>query len=253
MTSTHDPATREQPDPMTFWQVLKESVRGSSRDYTKEPLGRSIVLLAVPMVLEMVLESVFAVTDAFFVSRLGVNALATVGLTEAMITIVFAVAVGLSMSTTAMVARRIGEGDSEGARKAAGQSILIGVTASILIALPTVFFAKDLLRLMGGSESLVDSGFRYTQVLFAGVVTIMLLFIINAVFRAAGDAVISMRVLWIANGINILLDPCLIFGLGPFPELGVMGAAVATTTGRGIGVLIQLYVPVPYEARVEFS
>ncbi len=224
------------------WATVKLALTGKELDFTTGPVGRAIVLLAIPMVLEMVMESVFALTDAFFVSRLGINAVATIGLTEAMITILFAVAVGTGMATTAMVARRVGERDVAGARVAAAQSILLGLALTVVVALPGVLFAKNLLQLMGGSPELVASGHNYTRVLFGGSATIMLIFLLNAVFRGAGDAAIAMRVLWIANACNIILDPCLIFGLGPFPELGVMGAAVATTIGRGVGVAIQLWV-----------
>jgi len=224
------------------WATVKLALTGKELDFTTGPVGRAIVLLAIPMVLEMVMESVFALTDAFFVSRLGTDAVATVGLTEAMITILFAVAVGTGMATTAMVARRIGERDVAGARVAAAQSILLGLVLTVVVALPGVLFAKELLQLMGGTPELVASGHGYTRVLFGGSATIMLIFLLNAVFRGAGDAAIAMRVLWIANAVNIVLDPCLIFGLGPFPELGVMGAAVATTIGRGTGVAIQLWV-----------
>jgi len=224
------------------WATVKLALTGKELDFTTGPIGRAIVLLAIPMVLEMVMESVFALTDAFFVSRLGTDALATVGLTEAMITLLFAIAIGTGMATTAMVARRVGERDLAGARVAAAQSILLGLTLTIFVALPGVVFAGNLLRLMGATPELVASGHGYTRVLFGGSATIMLLFLLNAVFRGAGDAAIAMRVLWIANGVNIILDPCLIFGLGPFPELGVTGAAVATTIGRGVGVAIQLWV-----------
>jgi putative MATE family efflux protein len=235
------------------WATIKLSLTGKELEFTSGPIGRAIVLLAIPMVLEMVMESVFALTDAFFVSRLGTDAVATVGLTEAMISILFAVAIGSGMATTAMVARRIGEKDTAGARVAAAQSILLGLILTVAVALPGVIFAKDLLRLMGGTPELVASGHGYTRVLFGGSVTIMLLFLLNAVFRGAGDAAIAMRVLWIANAINIALDPCLIFGLGPFPELGVTGAAVATTIGRGAGVVIQFWVLLRGSSRIRVS
>jgi putative MATE family efflux protein len=232
------------------WATVKLALTGREVDFTAGPVGRAIVLLAIPMVLEMAMESVFALTDAFFVSRLGTDAVATVGLTEAMISLVFAVAIGAGMATTAMVARRIGEKDRRGADLAAAQSILLGVLLSAAVAVPGVFFAADLLRLMGGTPELVASGHGYTRVLFGGSATIMLIFLLNAVFRGAGDAAIAMKVLWIANLCNIVLDPCLIFGLGPFPEMGVTGAAVATTIGRGLGVAIQLWVLVRGRSRI---
>ena len=242
-TGTTPPAlTDKRPDSLGVWSTVRLALTGKELDFTSGPIGRAIVLLAIPMVLEMVMESVFALTDAFFVSRLGTDALATVGLTEAMITILFAVAAGTGIATTAMVARRIGEKDIPGARVAAAQSILLGLGLTAVVAVPGVVYARELLSLMGGSPELVASGHAYTRVLFGGSLTIMLLFLLNAVFRGAGDAAIAMRVLWIANGVNIVLDPCLIFGLGPFPELGVTGAAVATTIGRGIGVALQLWV-----------
>ena len=243
--ATEDPTTTSSVEnaPETgAWATIKLALTGKELEFTSGPIDRAIVLLAIPMVLEMVMESVFALTDAFFVSRLGTNAVATIGLTEAMITVIFAVAIGSAMATTAMVARRIGEGDRVGAGVAAAQSVLLGLALALTVALPGVLFAEDLLRLMGGTPELVASGHGYTRVLFGGSATIMLIFLLNAVFRGAGDAAIAMRVLWIANGINIVLDPCLIFGLGPFPELGVTGAAVATTIGRGTGVLIQIWV-----------
>lgn len=235
-------ASTEPPPTLGIRKTVRLALTGKELDFTTGPIGRAVILLAIPMVLEMVMESVFALTDAFFVSRLGTDALATVGLTEAMITILFAIAIGTGLATTAMVARRVGERDIAGARTAATQSILLGLVLSAAIAVPGVIFAKDLLGVMGGSPELVATGHGYTRVLFGGSATIMLLFLLNAVFRSAGDAAIAMRVLWIANGVNILLDPCLIFGLGPFPELGVMGASVATTIGRGTGVALQLWV-----------
>ena len=198
-------------------------------------------MLSVPMILEMIMESLFAVVDIFFVSKVSVNAIATIGLTESIIFLVFAVAIGISMAATAMVARRIGERKPEEASIAAWQAIVVSIVFSLLISIVGLIFPKDILRLMGGSEELVAEGYRYTQWMLGGNLSIVLLFLINAIFRGAGDASLAMRTLWLANGINIVLDPILIFGLGPFPELGVEGAAIATTIGRGSAVLFQLY------------
>jgi putative MATE family efflux protein len=225
------------------WQTLRDALRGSDEeDFTQGSLGRAITLLAIPMVLEMSMESVFAVVDVFFVARLGPDAVATVGLTESVLTLIFAVAIGLSMATTALVARRIGEKDRPGAAVTAVQAIFVGLAVSATVGLAGVLGARQLLSLMGGSPGLVDTGHSYTAVMFGGSATVMLLFLINGIFRGAGDATIAMRALWFANAINLVLDPCLIFGLGPFPELGLTGAAVATTIGRGLGVVYQVSV-----------
>jgi putative MATE family efflux protein len=233
--------------------TLKQAIAGADLDYTKEPIGRAVVLLAIPMVLEMLMESVFAVADVFFVSRLGVDAVAAVGLTEAVVTLIYAIAGGLAMATSAMVARRIGEGRPRAAAVAAVQAIVVGVFATVCIAVPGAVFAPHILTLMGGTPELVAGGAGYTAVLLGGSGTIMMLFLINASFRGAGDASTAMRTLWLANGINIVLDPCLIFGLGPFPELGLTGAAIATTTGRGIGVMYQLWVLIRGSERLKVT
>jgi putative MATE family efflux protein len=224
-----------------LWRDLRDAVRGTAADYTTGSLGRAILLLAVPMMLEMAMESVFAVVDVYFVSSLGASAIATVGLTESVMTLVYAVAIGLSMGATALVARRVGEKDAEGAGDSAFQAVIVGVLASLPFAAAGLFFAKDLLRLMGADEWAIAHGYRYTAWMLGGNAVIMLIFIINAVFRGAGDAAVAMRVLWLANGINIVLDPLLIFGWGPFPELGLEGAAIATNIGRGTAVLVQLW------------
>ncbi|RLD71557.1 MAG: MATE family efflux transporter [Bacteroidetes bacterium] len=224
-----------------FFQDLREAIGGSERDFTKIPLSKAIILLSIPMVLEMIMESVFALVDIFFVSRLGANAVATVGITESLMTIIYAIGIGLSVGTTALVSRRIGEKRPEEASVAAVQAIFAGIVVSLLFSAVGIFFAKDLLRLMGASPETVEMGYMYPTIMLGGNMVIMLLFIINAVFRSSGDAAISMRVLWFANILNIILDPLLIFGVGPFPELGIKGAAVATNIGRGVAVIYQLY------------
>jgi putative MATE family efflux protein len=224
----------------SLWQTIRESLAGSHQDYTDGDVGRAVVLLAIPSVLELALESVFAVVDVFFVSRLGPDAVATVGLSESMLTITYAVASGLSIGAMATVARRVGEGDHDGASRAAVQAILIGIFFSVPAGIAGAWFARPLLVLMGASGDVLAHS-AYTVIVLGLDGVVLMLFLINAVFRGAGDAAIAMRVLWIANAINICLDPCLIYGLGPFPRLGVTGAAVATVAGRGIGVLVQLY------------
>ncbi len=227
--------------PRSLRESLWEAIRGSHQDYTTGSLNRAILLLAVPMVLEMVLESLFAVVDVFWVGRLGANAVATVGLTESLLSLIFAVGIGLSLSTTAMVARRIGEKDPEGAAVAGVQAIVLGLITSVAIGIPCFIYAPQLLRLMGASNDIVAMGSGYARIALGGSGAILLLFLNNAIFRGAGDAAIAMRLLWVSNIINLILDPCLIFGWGPFPRLGVTGAALATFTGRSIGVGYQFY------------
>ncbi len=224
-----------------FWDTVREALRGSHHDYTAGPIGRAIILLAIPMVMEMVMESVFAVVDVFWVAHLGPNAVATVGLTESMLALVYTAAMGLSIGVMAMVARRIGEKNPAGAAEAATQGIALGVIVAAAFGVLGAIFAPRLLGVMGAPPEVITIGSGYTRVMLGGNMVIVLLFLINATFRGAGDAAIAMRVLWLANWINIVLGPCLIFGLGPFPELGVKGAAIATTIGRGTGVLYQVY------------
>jgi putative MATE family efflux protein len=241
-TTTPQPADRRA---ASLWSAVREALRGSHQDYTTGSLNRTILLLAIPMVLEMVLESLFAVVDVFFVGRLGANAVATVGLTESMLALVFAIGLGVSLSTTAMVARRIGEKDPEDAAIAGVQAIVLGLGISLVLGLPAGFFAPKLLSLMGASPAIVASGSGYARIALGGCGAIVMLFLNNAIFRGAGDAAIAMRLLWVSNIINLILDPCLIFGLGigalHFPRMGVTGAAQATFTGRSIGVLYQFW------------
>ena len=242
MTEPDLTATPTEAQPRSLWRQLREAIRGTEADYTQIPLGKAIFLLAVPMILELVMESTFAVVDIYFVGKLGASAVATVGLTETVLFLLYSVAMGLAMAVTAIIARRIGEKKKEEAGDTAVQAIFLGLLASLPFAVVGMFFAPELLTLMGGDEWAVTEGYRYTAWLLGSNMVIVLIFVINAIFRGAGDAAIAMRVLWLANGINIVLDPVLIFGLGPFPALGIQGAAIATMIGRGTGVAFQLYV-----------
>ena len=231
---------------------IREAIRGdTNRDFTQENIGRAITLLAIPMVLEASMESLFAVVDMFWVAHLGSDAVATVGLTEAVLTLLFAVAMGLSTAAAATVARRIGEKSPDGASDAAMQAILLGLGFAGVIGFVGAWFAPDVLKIMGSSDAIVRTGAGYTRVIYGGSAAVMLLFLINGVFRGAGDAALAMRVLWIANLVNIVLNPLLIFGLGPFPRLGVLGSGVGTTIGRSTGVLIQLWALTHGKSRVE--
>jgi len=241
----------QEASPGSIWATLREAIRGTSADFTKIPIGRAVLLLAVPMVLEMLMESVFAVADVFWVGHLHLtDAISTVGFTESVMTIVYAVAVGLSVGAAATVARRIGEGDADGASRSAVQSIILGVGVGAIVGLAGILFAPQLLRMMGAEEGVVSTGTTFARVMIGASGGVTLLFMINSVFRGAGDAAVAMRVLWIANAINITLSPLLIFGVGPFPRLGVTGAAVGTSIGRWTGVLIQLYVLTRKDGRV---
>lgn len=225
----------------SLWQRIRDALRGETHDYTALPLKRSVLLLAVPMVLEMMMESLFSVADVFWVSRLGGAAVAVVGLTESVMTLVYAIAMGLSIAGTAIVARRIGEGDRAKAGEAAGQVMLLGAILSLALGVVLWVFAADILRFMGAEADVVALGTAYTATLLGGNITVFMIFLINAIFRGAGDAVLAMRTLLFANGLNIILDPCFIFGWGPFPEMGLTGAAVATNIGRGCGVVYQIW------------
>src|ERR1041385_4956453 len=223
-----------------LWSAIRESLRGSHRDYTTGPIGRAIIMLAIPMVLEMCMESIFAVVDIKWVSYLGPDAMATVGLTESMLTLIYALAIGLSIGATALVARRIGQHDPDGAARAAVQSVFLGLIVAITLALIGAPLAPKLLGAMGAAPSVVEHGGWFPRSMLGCNATVVMLLMINAIFRGAGDAAIAMRVLWLANALNIVLGPCFIFGLGPFPKLGITGAAVATTIGRGTGAIYAL-------------
>ena len=232
---------------------LREAISGTEQDFTEGKLSRAIFLLSVPAVLEMVMESVFVIADIYFVSRLGADSVATVGLTESMITIIYAIALGLGTATTSMVSRRIGEKNRDEASRTAFQAILTGLIVSVIIGVPGAIYSGRLLELMGASETITAQMSGYTRIMLGGNIVIMMLFIINAIFRSAGDAAVAMKVLWIGNIVNVFLDPCFIFGIGPFPELGVKGAAVATTIGRGTAVLVQFWLLFSGTKRITLS
>ncbi len=244
MQSTMQSPTRRK------WRFLREALAGTTQDFTQGSLTRGIALLAIPAILEMVMESAFGVVDAFWVARLGPDAMAAVGLTEAVIVVVFAIAMGLAMAATATVARRIGEHDPEGASVAAVQAIGAGFVLAILMGTVGCIFAPRLLEFMHATPSVIRTGTGYARIVLGGNLAIVMLFLINGIFRGSGDATIAMRTLWMANLINMALDPCFIYGFGPFPKLGVAGAGVATTIGRSLGVLYQLYVLAGGRARV---
>jgi putative MATE family efflux protein len=237
----------------SFFKDINEAVSGTEQDFTEGKLSRAILLLSIPAVLEMVMESVFVIVDIYFVSKLGANAVATVGITESMVTIIYAIAIGLGTATTSMVSRRMGEKNPDAASITAFQAIVTGVIVSIIIGLPGALYSRRLLGLMGASKPIIDSMSGYNRIMLGGNIVIMMLFIINAIFRSAGDAAVAMKVLWIGNIINIILDPCLIFGLGPFPHMGVTGAAVATNIGRGTSVIVQFYLLFLGKKRIHLS
>jgi len=236
---------------MSVWRVIVDSLRGRHHDFTSAPLNRAVLLLAIPMVLEMVMESLFAVVDVFWVSHLGSDAIAVVGLTESVMSLIYAVAIGISFAATSMVSRRIGEKNPEQAARTAGQILLLGTLVSSGLGLVLAFFARDILGLMGASPSVIEKGTNFARVMLGGNATVFLIFLINAAFRGAGDAVIAMRTLWLANALNIVLGPCFIFGWGPFPEMGLTGAAVATNIGRGTGVLYQIWHLMGHHSRLK--
>lgn len=252
--SNYVQTTPEQVFDNSFWSILKEAVRGSNRDFTQGSIGLAIFLLSVPMILEMMMESLFAVVDIFFVAKLGADAVAVVGITEAMMAIIYAVAFGLAIGATATVARRIGEKDTDGAARTAAHVLYLGLIVSVVMSVIGIIFAPDFLSLLGGEPQVIEQGTTFTRIMLGGNAVVVFIFLLNAIFRGAGDAAVAMRVLWLANGLNIILAPCFIYGSeifaivginAPnwlldnwiFPQLGVTGAAVGTTIGRGIGVL----------------
>ena len=236
-----------------FLRLFRQALAGEHQEYTSGSIRKAIFMLSVPMVMEMMMESIFFLVDAYFVSSLGANAIATVGLTESVLTLVYAIAIGLSMGVTAIVARRVGERDLPGAGKTAVQAIFLGVIVAAMISAIGIIFPKEILSLMGGSPELIEEGYGYTQILLGGNITIMLLFLINAIFRGAGDASVAMRVLIISNLLNIMLDPLFIFGWGPVPGFGVKGAAIATTIGRGSAVVIQLLILIYGSSKIKVA
>lgn len=225
----------------TIFKLIIESLKGEEKDYTSGSINKAIFLLAVPMILEMIMESLFALVDILFVAQVSVSAVATVGLTESVMMIIFSIAVGMSMATTAIVARRVGEKNYKKATDAAFQAILLAVMAGTVLGIAGFFGAENILRMMGGEEKMIEEGIGYTKIMYAGNLSVLLLFLMNAIFRGAGNPAIAMKSLWLANGLNIILDPILIFGLGPIPAMGVQGAAIATTIGRSIGVMYQVW------------
>lgn len=245
--ATHPPS----PPAQGFWRSVAQALRGEEHDYTALPLNRAVILLAVPMVLEMIMESLFAVSDVFWVAHLGRQAVAVVGITESVMTLIYAVAIGISIAATAIVSRRIGEKEPERAAHAAGQILVLGMLVSSGIGVLLGFLAPDILMFMGAEDEVVRMGADFARIMLGGNATVFLIFLINAIFRGAGDAVIAMRTLWLANGLNIVLGPCFIFGWGIFPEMGVTGAAVATNIGRGVGVLYQLWHLAGHHSRVK--
>jgi putative MATE family efflux protein len=248
--ATDAPAAPSPPMP-TIWEAVKEALRGAhGRDFTEGPIGRAIFILAVPMVLEQVMESVFAVVDVFVVAHLGADAVATVGLTESFMTMLYALAIGISIGAGAMISRRIGEKDPEGAAHTAAQVLLFGLTTSIVVGVLGSLFAAPLLRVMGASPGVL-ANVRFTQIMLACNASVVMLFLVNAVLRSTGDAAIAMRVLWLSNAINIVLAPSLVLGLGPFPRLGIAGAAIGTTIGRSTGALFALSKLVRPGARIQ--
>lgn len=250
---TYKNTDTKTPTTLRLSKFIREALSDNETDLTVGPIGRALGLLAIPMMLEMSMEAIFAVVDIAFVSMLGTDAIAAVGLTEALITVLYAVAIGLGMGVTAMVSRRIGAKDTFAAANVVGQSIWVGGVLAVLIGTFGVIFATDLLRMMGATDSVVAVGEGFTAMLLGGNASILFLFLLNAAFRGAGDAPVALRSLMLANGLNIVLDPCLIFGLGPFPELGVTGAAVATTIGRGIGVAYLFYYLFGGKGRLRFK